>query len=464
MIAAMPRPYQPRLYSRMIFGQTVKRIALSVILVTYVLLATLYAIYTPKWQAPDEPAHFNYIRNIAETGALPILQSGDYNQDYLEQIKAAKFPPTMTIDAIRYESYQPPLYYLAATPVYLIARGAGLDAIVIALRLFSVALGVIVLLVAFNIVREIFPDDNLLVMATIGLMATVPMHIAVSASISNDMAAELVLVLILWLAVKRVKNTVTNKRFVILGGIIFGAALLTKSTAYVTGAVLLIGAEITYQRNTQHATHFTFYVLVTLFALAAAISTPMFLRNMLTYGITDPLGLARHDSVVIGQPTTAEMISQYGLNHILFDYFAVTFKSFWAQFGWMGVLINDRIYVALMLLSAIAVLGLMFYVLRILHRRDLLTSEQWWSLGLLALLLVVGIADYIGYNFKFFQLQGRYLFPAMISIAFFFVVGLREIITREYQRIVFALMYVALLGLDVACLFLFIVPQLRITN
>jgi hypothetical protein len=432
----------------------------------FALLGLLYAIYTPKWQAPDEPAHFNYIRAIAETGALPVLQGGDYNQDYLEQIKAAKFPPSMSIDAIRYESYQPPLYYLAATPVYLIARGAGLDAIVIALRLFSVALGVIVLLVAFNIVREIFPDDNLLALATVGLMATVPMHIAVSASISNDLAAELVLVLILWLVVKRIKNTVTDKRFVIFGGILFGAALLTKSTAYVTGAVLLIGAEIAHERiqKPEFRRQTLLKNLVLVFGLALVISAPMFIRNMLTYGITDPLGLARHDSVVIGQPTTAEMITKYGLNHILFDYLAVTFKSFWAQFGWMGVLINDRIYIALMLVSAIAVLGLAFYVLRTLRRRDLLTSEQWGALGLLALLLVVGVADYIGYNFKFFQLQGRYLFPAMISIAFFFVVGLREIIVREYQRVVFALLYIALLGLDVICLFLFIVPQLRITN
>ena len=439
---------------------------LYLILIIFAVLGSLYAIYTPKWQAPDEPAHFNYIRNIAETGALPILQSGDYNQDYLEQIKAAKFPPSMSIDAIRYESYQPPLYYLAATPVYLIARGAGLDATVIVLRLFSVALGMIVLLVAFNIVREIFPDDNLLVLATIGLMATVPMHIAVSASISNDMAAELVIILILWLAVKRIKNSVTDKRFVILGGILFGAALLIKSTGYVTGAVLLIVAEIAWERSQKpevRSQNF-FRLLIILFGVALIISSPMFLRNMLTYGITDPLGLARHDSVVIGQPTTAEMITQYGLNHILFDYFAVTFKSFWAQFGWMGVLINDRIYVVLMLVSAIAVLGLVFYILRILRRRDLLASEQWWSLGLLALLFVVGIGDYIGYNFKFFQLQGRYLFPAMISVAFFFIVGLREIIARDYQRIVFALMYVALLGLDVICLFLFIVPQLRITN
>ncbi len=448
------------------------RLILLTILVFYALLVALYAIYTPKWQAPDEPAHFNYIRAIGKTGALPVLQQGDYDQKYLEKIKAAKFPASMSVAAIRYESYQPPLYYLAATPIYVAARVLsgqskdGLDAQVLALRLFGIALGALVLLVAFAIVREVFPDDALLALATVGAIATVPMFIAVSASVSNDMAAVLVLALILWLAVRRVKGAVADKRFVILGGILFGAALLTKTTAYIPGALLLAGAEVARLRLTTSDKRLTtrFSTLLLLFILAALISAPMFIRNMLTYGITDPLGLARHNAVVLGQPTTAEMIARYGLNHILFDYFAVTFKSFWAQFGWMGVLVNDRIYVALMALAGAAAFGFALYALRVLRRRDALTAPQWWSIGLLAATLVAAIADYIGYNFEFFQLQGRYLFPALIPLALFGVIGLCELVAREYHRVVFALLYVALLALDVVCLFFFIVPQLRIAN
>ena len=435
------------------------------IVFAYVFLAALYAVYTPKWQAPDEPAHFNYIRAIGDTGALPILQRGDYDQNYLEQIKAAKFPPSMSVDAIRYESYQPPLYYLAATPIYIAARAGGIDAQVLALRLFGVALGALVLLVAFGIVREVFPDDAALALATVGAIATVPMFIADSASVSNDIAAVLVLTLILWLAVRRVKGAIRDSRFVILGGILFGAALLTKTTAYVPGALLLAGAEVGRIANSK--LQFTIYDLrstISLFAIAILLSLPMFIRNMLTYGVTDPLGLARHNAVVAGQPTTAEIIRQYGLNHILFDYFAVTFKSFWAQFGWMGVLVNDRIYVVLMVLSGAAALGFAFYVWRILRHRNLLTTAQWWCVGLLAMTLLAAVVDYIGYNFEFFQLQGRYLFPAIIPIALFGVIGLRELVAREYYRIVFGLLYPALLALDVASLFLFIVPQLRIAN
>lgn len=447
-----------------------QRIALSIIVVIYLTLAAFYAIFTPKWQAPDEPAHFNYIRHIGETGTLPVLQSGDYDQAYLERIKAAKFPATMSIDPIRYESYQPPLYYLAATPVYLFARGFGVDATVIALRLFSVVLGALVLFVAFRIIHRIFPADEFLALATVGLMATVPQHLAISTSISNDLAAELVLISILWLAVKRAQDAVNDKYFVMLGGILFGAALLTKTTTYIPGAILLLTAEIAQRRNTLDAPRRTSFVLrvpsnvLIVFAVGVLIAAPMFLRGALTYGITDPLGIARHDAVVLGQPTTAEMIARHGLPRIAFDFFAVTFKSFWAQFGWMGVLVNDRIYVALAMLCALALLGFAFYTLRFLRQRNRLTPTQRTSFGLLLLLCVVAFADYVAYNFKFLQFQGRYLFPALISIAFILVVGLRELIAREYQHIVFALLYGSMVVLDLMCLFWFIIPQLRIAN
>lgn len=445
------------------------RMVLLLICVVYVLTAALYATFTPKWQAPDEPAHFNYIRSIGDTGALPVLQPGDYNQDYLEAIKAAKFPASMPVDAIRYESYQPPLYYLAATPVYLAARAGGLDAELPAVRLFSVLLGVVVLLLAYAVVREIFPADGLLALGTVGLMATIPMQIAVTASVSNDTAAEVMVAAILLLAIKRCKGAVSDRRYMLLGGVLFGAALLTKSTAYVTGGVLLAAAEVahrvSYRRNSpprvfNDVSHITL-ALVPLFLMALLIASPMFIRNMLLYGWTDPLGLARHDSIVVGQPTTVEMIRQYGLPQIIENFFVTTFQSFWAQFGWMGVLVDQRIYTALLALTILAIIGALAGGRRVLRERSLLTTAQWWSVACLILLLVTGTVDYISYNFKFLQFQGRYLFPALVAIAFFFAAGIREWSARAYAWLTFAVLYLALVGLDMAGLFLYIVPQLR---
>src|SRR5207248_666198 len=81
------------------------------IITFYTLFAALYATRTPAWQVPDEPAHFNYVRALADSGAFPVLQTGDYDGPYLETLKARHFPPELSVEPVRYESYQPPLYY-----------------------------------------------------------------------------------------------------------------------------------------------------------------------------------------------------------------------------------------------------------------------------------------------------------------------------------------------------------------
>jgi hypothetical protein len=57
-------------------------LTLAVILVTYFALGAAYALQTPVWQAPDEPAHYNYIRFIVEEKTLPVLNAGEYDQAY----------------------------------------------------------------------------------------------------------------------------------------------------------------------------------------------------------------------------------------------------------------------------------------------------------------------------------------------------------------------------------------------
>ena len=86
--------------------------ALTAILVLYGIMGLAYARWTPLWETPDEPAHYNYIRYLIENRRFPVLQSSDYDFDYLQRIKAARFPEEMSIDPIRYEYHQPPLYYL----------------------------------------------------------------------------------------------------------------------------------------------------------------------------------------------------------------------------------------------------------------------------------------------------------------------------------------------------------------
>ena len=104
---------------------TTKRLEISIIaliVVLYLITAWAYANRTPDWQVPDEPAHYNYSRQIVENGGLPVIEHGDWNQEYLVLLTSSGFAPETLdrIETVQYEDHQPPLYYLLQAGVYSI--------------------------------------------------------------------------------------------------------------------------------------------------------------------------------------------------------------------------------------------------------------------------------------------------------------------------------------------------------
>ena len=86
-----------------------RHIPLLLIVLIYLLIGAMYVQLTPAWQAPDEPAHYNYVRQLA-AGNLPVMEPGDYDQDYLNEfVFEYAFAPSYTKDSITYEDRQPPL-------------------------------------------------------------------------------------------------------------------------------------------------------------------------------------------------------------------------------------------------------------------------------------------------------------------------------------------------------------------
>jgi 4-amino-4-deoxy-L-arabinose transferase-like glycosyltransferase len=449
-----------------------RRFGLAVILVVYMVVGALYAVKTPPWEAPDEPAHYNYIAYLAEHGRFPVLQRGDYPHKYLEEIKAAQFPPEMSIAPIRYEFHQPPLYYLLAAPIYLATKPLALAQQVVALRLFSLLQGGALLIVSYLVVREVFPESEFLPLASVAFIATVPMHIAMSAAINNDTLGELILALILWQCLLAMREGLRGERTLSLG-LLLALALLTKTTIYVPAIASTLVAAFYLRRRGEAI----FRHLGLILGMGLALSAWWFLRNGLVYGGFDIFGWARHDTIVEGQPTTAEWVAGYGAGKVVEDFFVISFKSFWAIFGWMGVLVDSRIYDLLFLVSLAVLLGVGIYVNRLTRGSEILTAPQRGALSISLLLLLLMAASHLWYNVKFVQPQGRYLFPALIPIGFFFALGLREwarILVRlislllplhkarlepAAERAVLALFYLGFLTLDLVCLYKFIVPH-----
>ncbi|HEY54457.1 MAG TPA: phospholipid carrier-dependent glycosyltransferase [Caldilineae bacterium] len=406
---------------------------LALILAVYFVLAALYAWYTPLWQAPDEPAHYNNVRHVVETGSLPFLHPGDYDQDYLEAIKARRFPPEMSIDSIRYEGHQPPLYYWLAAPLLLITQGMGYEIQVLALRLFSVFLGAGVVGFIWASARHLFPDKLLLATLAAGFAAFLPMHLAMMAAINNDALAELIIALGVYRLLVHLKYPRAGFSAWLVTGIVVGLGLLTKFQAYIL--LPLAGSVWLWQiwERRSLGVRLTSSLVNGLAWLAPALLLPLpwWLRNASLYGPTDPLGLTWHDAVVVGQPRTPAWIAAHGLPSYLDRYLDFTFKSFWGVFGWLGVFLDGRIYALFALLSLLVGVGLLFQAWRLRRKAVTLTLVQKLGLALLGLQLLIVLFTYFWYNLSFVQHQGRYLFPALTALSIGFALGYAGIISRK---------------------------------
>ena len=418
-----------------------------IILLIYLAAGALYAILTPNWQAPDEPAHYNYVRYLATQASFPELVSSCYDQAYLEHLKSRRFPPELSIDQVCYEFHQPPLYYLLATPVFILGHGS-----LLALRLFSVGLGGGVVALAWAIGRTIFPESEAISYGTMAFVAFVPMHVSILASVNNDALAELIVATLLLLLSRRLlsNHELARSHNLLLGGLL-GLGFITKMTVYIAAPLIAVtlfieetgrrGSEAVKQPGHSHSWLPFIKQAALIYGLALVIGLPWYLRNGFLYGNFDILGLIRHEQVVVGQLRTVDFLTEVGWATYLNTFITTTFHSFWGQFGWLAVPMDRRTYLALSLLTLIALGGLLMWIGegRVWKKYSSASSVpasldlsrgQRQALGLMGLTIGSMIVAYGGYNLTFVQFQGRYLFPALIPLALFFSLGLNQAFAR----------------------------------
>ncbi len=402
----------------------------SLILLAYLIIGSIYASLTPAWQAPDEPAHYNYVHFVASQGSFPELVQGCYDEAYLTELKSRRFPPESSVGSICYEFHQPPLYYSLASAIFTVSNGS-----LLALRLFSLLLGAGVVALTFFIGQTVLPDRTEVSLGAMAFVAFVPMHLAMVASANNDVLAELILAGLLLLLTRRlVAPTPPSSRADLLLGLLLGLGLITKTTVYIAIPLTVITLWwAAPQRNWVGLGRPALLV----FGLALLLALPWYLRNAALYGKFDLLGLGRHDEVVIGQLRTADFLAEVGWSTYLSNFATITFHSFWGQFGWMAVPMDGRTYLLLGLLSLIALGGLVGFGYSCFSNRAepryRLSTGLRRALGLLALTISLMILGYLWYNLTFVQFQGRYLFPALIPLGLFFALGLAEAVSLRWR-------------------------------
>ncbi len=388
-----------------------KRLSLTIVL-GFWIAGALYAIYTPAWQLPDEPAHYNYIRQVAEAGCCPLIETGDWSSEYLAQLTGGRFAPELLgeLESIQYEDHHPPLYYLLASLVYRLTNGD-----LISLRFFSVALGAGLVLLSYLISRRALPAQPQVALGVMALVAFLPQHMHMLSAVNNDALAELLVGLVLlWLLRYLDGDDVPIWQL----GLLVGLALLTKLTIYFLALLAPLAIWLKW-RNSGEAPGSLLRALAVYVLIAGFIGSVWWLRNISVYGFPDFLGLAAHDRVVADQPRTADYISEHGGGLYLAQMLGTTFKSFWGQFGWMALpldqVLGGWVYRGFGLLMLAGLSGAL-----LASRRGEIAAASW---VLLLVTVSIALLQFGYYNIEFQQWQGRYLFPALIPIALVLVYG-----------------------------------------
>lgn len=239
---------------------------LLIILALTAAIRLPFVFLTPLWQAPDEYAHFHYIRALAETAQIPISRH--------------QFPD--------YEAYQPPLYYFIGAGLWHLLSPAevpaipedvthierNLPSIVIVLRLFSVILGVGVVYFSYKICLQIFSPNSILVWALPLLLSLHPTFISNTTSITNDVLANFAGALLVWL--------ILHPRYrdkIFLNGFCLGLSFLTKYNL-LPFAVLIVFNRWQERRSAASWKSQIFFILI----IALLVSLWFFIFNFWRYG------------------------------------------------------------------------------------------------------------------------------------------------------------------------------------
>lgn len=460
--------------------------ALGGILIAYLVTGTIYSIVTPVFEAPDESFHFFVVKHIVEQRSLPV------------QSAATRGP-------WRQEGSQPPLYYLVgalliggidlsaaedllwrnpqanigdpANPgnknVYIHPPGQrfpwhGAALAVHVLRFFSLALGAATVVWTWSIVRLLFPSQDVLPVVVAAVVAFIPQFLFITAAVNNDNAMTCLGALSLYLLLRRLRDGTAAPggtargnlmQWGAVGGIL-GLALLAKlSGLALLGLAGVVVALVAWHQRSWRV----FWQAALAIALpAAAIAGWWYVRNWRLYG--EPTGLTAMWAVVgrrddFGTDLGGEL---QGLRY-----------SFWGLFGWFSILLPGWVYRALDGLSVLAAAGLALEVGRWAWPGTWRAAWSAWRgrepgwgaaycpLSLLLLALWLGAVSFSLWRWTSLTegSQGRLLYPAMASIALFWVLGLRAWVVHRARDGTSGALALSMLALGAVTPWLWIAPH-----
>ncbi|HEV2471096.1 MAG TPA: glycosyltransferase family 39 protein [Chthonomonadales bacterium] len=401
------------------------RLALPALVALYLAAAIAHAAIAPTGatgyqNAPDEAAHVKYALTLSH-GGLPTRHMAE--RDRLAQ---------------SYEWHQPPLYYLLAAAL------AGLGERW--MRAASIHCGVITILLTYRCARLLFPEPPLLAAVAAALPALTPAHIAITSTVNNDALTETLFTAVLLILALGILKGFNHSRRALLG-VLLGAALLTKSTCLLLVPIVAFGLWLAVLAGESGSNAGQTALQTAVFAWL--ICGWWFVRNGVLYH--EWLPVRAFEQSFAGTAQARDLADRLGG---WAAYWQVvlrnTFKSFWAVYGsplaarqGIQLFLPAQAYFA----PAAAVLCAIFGGLR-KSSPDSVSTGVKNCIWLMAATLAAVLASFLLFASRYFQAQGRYLYPAMLPISLLLALGWSRAVRRKYQVTFFLFVIGFLAALD----------------
>jgi hypothetical protein len=437
-----------------------ERLLVGVILAANLALAVGFSL-GPIFEGPDEIEHYRYVRTVAETKSLPDPFSqprGEYHQAPLYYLLAA--PLALGVDDSDFAQIDERLnpYHGSQIDipsndnrnVYLHARAEAFPydhsptaRAAHVLRLFSVLLGLGVVLTSYAVFRILWPDRPDRRLLALGVVAFWPQFLYQSSVISNDVLLYLLATICLWLLVRQLRDGPSWRSMFWLG-IVLGAILLTKVSAVFVA--LPVGLTLLLDRRAWR------YVPVTLAVLLAVVGW-WFARNVILYE-----DLTGTQAVFTTWPS--EVVRPGGLSvEIGLQRIPYAYESVWARFGHGAVASGRAIYLFFDGLLIVVLAGIAVGMLRALwlvarRTRIDIPRTQLQQRAVVGLFAVVWVGALLYWaSVMWSGNQGRYLLPGIAAWGALAAWGLDKWTPRRLLMPLALAGIVVLAGIAVICLF-----------
>jgi hypothetical protein len=416
----------------------------------YLALAIAYQRAVPLFEAPDEPSHIQYVVFLGQEGRPPrMVGSPDVPGEGMEPplyylllqplfAWISRSDPQLAPDLARTNRWVYRLADLHDVPADARIRMLGTTQdrgrifavapeleYLRALRWGSLVFGALTVLLTFDAARRISASLPFAWLCA-SLLALSPQFLFVSSYVNNDVACAALGAAMFWLFARAAERGRITRVDYLAAATLLALAFATKLSALPAGAVC--GVALLLQDRRAWSLRARDVALAA--ALGLVLALPSLWMNTFRFGGT--FGVS---ALIQSSSGSLEGFESFGgfARYLLDIYPIVTFRTYWATFGWLNVFPPDRVYLAFFALCWTGLLGL-WLGWRAERRNEASDAESDSALRRARALRRFGVATVLAtvaahfwLNLHIVAVQGRHFFGAAPLFASLLALGFGQL-------------------------------------